>query len=681
MRDLSALKDGFSLITMGHSSARMYVGDAKDTTTELHTFSAKFNDPLVLVADHLNIVGNVQSSESVSVYARLMQVNRLNVDDPMGIPDSGITARDINLTVSEQLVVAGWLKGDDSVVIDVTSSTGIGGILGYPEINSFTGDLGSLIQGLNPGSRIEIQTSHSIISGSSVSALGAGSSLRMTAGTGMTILQGAVISARDDDASIALASTTWLHLDSGSAVTSGARFDYDGSTPIPVVTGNNASASIITAGELKLSGSVTAAGTLTMEAGETYNDFAEYFDTLPGRVLASSGDAVTITAILDGLRARTISDELRTLFSNAGLDLDTPAAVTAISPDAEYLPFENLSDADKARVAESLGYTVYAEGGYFDSLTGAFRETLTEGSLIASNAGYTLYEGPLYYNAESGFQSDFLQGPDYDYSNALVDWSGAGVAAPAADAGFDSLTGAQKMAVAAHLGYLFDYAGMPGDLWWDELGNPSGVHRPDTSANWADLSAEQKAIVVQYLDSGSGPKNFFNYNAPAGSKLLTTFNQGPVADYNNADIYWGDAGAPAADASFASLTAAQKAVVARALGFEVIEGQVWYKADAPEGQRLVTRFVDGVAADFDLDAIDWGGVRAPAEDATFESLSLAQRNIVLDALGYAILDKQVFYNPDAAADKQVILMPVQGDDGDYYNTTLEWGDEIGRAHV
>ena len=115
----------------------------------------------------------------------------------------------------------------------------------------------------------------------------------------------------------------------------------------------------------------------------------------------------------------------------------------------------------------------------------------------------------------------------------------------------------------------------------------------------------------------------------------------------------------------------QKKVVASALGYEVHEGVVHYNSDAPDGLQFVEAFVSGNVY-FAIDGIDWGGVRPPAEDASFEDLTPEQRAIVADTLGYAIYEQQVFYNADGGEGRQVLVTLVQGTD--YQNTTLDWGD-------
>ena len=203
-------------------------------------------------------------------------------------------------------------------------------------------------------------------------------------------------------------------------------------------------------------------------------------------------------------------------------------------------------------------------------------------------------------------------------------------------------------------------------------------HLTGAPSNAGNLSAitGQKAVVIAHLDSDDPKlaKNFFNYNAEPGRKLVSSFTQGPVTDYSNANIFWGDVGAPAADADFASLSVAQKKLVAASLGYAVYEGGAWYNPDAPSGQRLVTAFAVGQAADFDLGRIDWGGPPAPGDDASFEQLSAAQRAVVAAHLGYVQVDRQVFYNPAAQPGQQIRVDFTQGSGADYENKNVAWGD-------
>jgi hypothetical protein len=144
-----------------------------------------------------------------------------------------------------------------------------------------------------------------------------------------------------------------------------------------------------------------------------------------------------------------------------------------------------------------------------------------------------------------------------------------------------------------------------------------------------------------------------------------------VTDYSNDSIYWGSVAKPAQGTPFAALSAEQKKVVAASLGYQAYEGSTWYNASAPEGARIVQAFGQPGAAQFEVDSIDWGGVRAPADNAGFAQLTAAQRAIVAETLGYAQVEQQVFVNPNAAAGKQVLPTLTAG--VDYQNAAMDWG--------
>ena len=253
MRDYASLKDGFDEIRIGHDSGEtlMLVGDLKERNypnyIELETdddgalisdfygnrqgqivdttFDASGKDPISLVATRVNVVGNIQSSESVNVEARLAEINSQNINDPLGPPDSGIDAQTIRFMVDEQMVVSGWLRADDRIEGTVSGTTGEGSLLNFSEgPNSFTADVGSTIITRNDHSAIDITTSASVRIGTSIELGGVDSTATIDAGTGLVVLSGAVLAGRNDGAALNLNSGDYLHIESGGAVTAGAGF-------------------------------------------------------------------------------------------------------------------------------------------------------------------------------------------------------------------------------------------------------------------------------------------------------------------------------------------------------------------------------------------------------------------------------------------------------------------------
>jgi hypothetical protein len=760
-------------------------------------------------------------------------------------------------------------------------------------IISLSADKGSSIQSLKVGSTVDISTSHAISSATTIEALGADSQVKVIAGTGLTVLEGAAIVARSERAKITLqalgkpasggqgAVPGYIHLNSGSAVTSGARFDIQGATPVPVKTGTDATLEIRTNGELNIAGSVTAAGTLTIQSGKTVSDYADYFDTLPGRTLDTLGGA-DLAAALAGLNSGTImiTPALSAMLQGAKVGLGASPSVISL---ANFAPFSGLSTEAKAAVAASLGYTVYKDGGHYRPETDTFRATLTGGAVLREADGYTRQnpnaQGLVFYKADAPagqqVRATFVQGTLSDYSNASINWAAAGVTAPAAEASFKDLTATQKRVVAVSLGYTFDYSAIPLATWgslpfdyaqvslqewidastldfrntlsdsqWGNVPRPAtgtpyamlspaqkalvdrhvefsplqvdrltltgtfaagdkfgltingtrvevtvaaadigvdaaatraavaqklatavnasavavqvtaqadgdllrvrsdqglststpftlvldaneervqqsrggrlgfdklnfdqqllvvGKLRPAMDARWENLSLQQRDVVIAYID---GPdtvtqggqtlpvaKTFFKYDAAPGKRTVTiagpgqppttTLVQGLATDYSNAHIHWGSLAAPGADAAFATLTADQQRVVAKALGYEVYQGAVWFKAGAPEAQRLATQVVTGTPADFSLELIDWDGVSEPARkqvggvwrEASFEELTLGQQQAVARHLGYEAARGTFFVKAGAEAGRRILPLLVEG--GDYRNAQVDWGN-------
>ena len=65
----------------------------------------------MLLADHLVVQGNVQApADRLQVYTRTMSVESRNLHDPLGLPDSGVSADRVQLWVDEQLHVGGWVQ-------------------------------------------------------------------------------------------------------------------------------------------------------------------------------------------------------------------------------------------------------------------------------------------------------------------------------------------------------------------------------------------------------------------------------------------------------------------------------------------------------------------------------------------------------------------------------------------
>jgi len=621
MRDMDAFADGFSQINIGHDNAQysvvMYVGDIEDRQmgVELPVYYAKLTDKAQFTAGRINIVGDVQSSDIIGFTGSLSEVWKANFHDQLGAADSGVTASEVVFNLSEQIVVTGWIIGEDKVTINVHGSTGEKVIVGYgTEPNSVTADMGSAIYTTKSNSVVTIDTSASVIIATQLEAKGTSSSVVVKAGKGLTVLEGAVVTVREADSTIDMSAGTYVHINSGGAVTAGARFYYVGTTPMYEKIGNNASISILAKGEMKLSGSITSAGAMNLVGGgsDPANTYSDYFDTINGQTISTL--TVSMADIIDKLNSGTVDSAIIAALTTQHYSLGAGATATSVS---NYTPFSSLSDTQKMLVAQTLGYQINPVKDtvnltspvayYYNANASSGKQlltTFTEGGYTGSLSGYTRYEGTVYYNPSTNtVKTGFTEGAAVDYDKTLI-WGAVDGATKSAT--FEGLSSNDKERVATALGYTYD---------------------PDAKA-------------------------YYNYNAAAGKKLVTTFTQGTWSDYNSADVYWGTA------------TAGDMTVVAHALGYDVYSDGAWFRADAAEGKRIITKAAATGTPDYRIEDINWGGTARPADDASFEQLTIAQKQVVLNLLGYSEYQGDIYYNSTTKALASTVTYSV---------SSVDWG--------
>jgi hypothetical protein len=130
---------------------------------------------------------------------------------------------------------------------------------------------------------------------------------------------------------------------------------------------------------------------------------------------------------------------------------------------------------------------------------------------------------------------------------------------------------------------------------------------------------------------------YYNRTAPAGSQVLSGFVEGISADYNNALINWAAAGITGPtdpNATFASLTAAQKLVVVNSLGYLFDYDRIAYEdwSSVPFDYSTVSRaeWTDASSLNFALVISDaqWGTVAKPLTGTPYSGLTTAQQAVV-----------------------------------------------------
>ncbi|MFC1533492.1 hypothetical protein ACFL7M_09040, partial [Thermodesulfobacteriota bacterium] len=227
MRDLAALVDGFSLISIGHEHLgnRMTIGDVENAdevkgTGEPRVVHAVFKDPVSFYSEWISIQGDVKAlNNSLEFYANIIEIDSKNLHDPNGPADSGITAGSIFFDADEQMIVGGWVTASNSLTINVHSTTGSNNVISLPDgPNSLSTYEGSAMATLNDAGTLTVITSQSIKVTGTVTANGNGR-IDLSADAGSVTLAGSVFS---DSGSIAVSGDSVMQSEGGNIKTSGS---------------------------------------------------------------------------------------------------------------------------------------------------------------------------------------------------------------------------------------------------------------------------------------------------------------------------------------------------------------------------------------------------------------------------------------------------------------------------
>ncbi len=520
--DLAALKNGFSSINIGDVDDTIYIGDIKG--------DAILDDRLNLVANNIIVQGNANSNDAIVIATNTLEINRQNKKNPSGAPDSGLEANNFDIDIDEQFYLGGWLKAKNTLDLSVNNSDGIGSIYNEPSgTYSFIGDASGLIEANN----VNFTTSSDMKIGSKIT----GKNLNIQANGFVDLTDTGRIIVNEDNGAINLTSQKKILVN--GVLSAGASFDEASGDWIE--DGSNVTLTVEAQGELKLSGAISASGDMNLKGGTSEEDYANFFDTIPGSTIA------TVDVVNLNLVNNADLDGIKKLFEDNKIDLGDNFEFSNIDSLKE---FYELSDAQKDKVAQSLGYQTKTGTYYFNPEADASKQLLTtlKAGTVLDTSGYTHYSSTVFVNPKTfEIQSSFIQGQTPDYSNADIDWADGGVSAPSNNASFDSLSLAQKEVVADYLGYK----------------------------------------------TSDGGENWVNLGADFDKRYKTTFTQAYKIDYANNQIAWGDALTPSQTASFSSLTSAQKAVVAQSLGYDMYENGVYVNQNADDGYRFVERLVVG----------------------------------------------------------------------------------------
>ena len=189
-RDLAALADGFTLVTIGRNAAgsSMRVGDAFamqtiKATGEAREVDASFKDNTRLLAESFLVEGDARAPlDTLTLVGKSAEIRRVNVHTPNNSnPDSGLTAKQLVLDLQDTLQVGGWLIGEQTVDIDVAATTG--------EF-SVTTDVGSTIRQTASAGSLAITGNKGLRFAGEVSSAAANANPAIQAGTRLDLLGG-----------------------------------------------------------------------------------------------------------------------------------------------------------------------------------------------------------------------------------------------------------------------------------------------------------------------------------------------------------------------------------------------------------------------------------------------------------------------------------------------------------
>lgn len=287
--DFASIADDFNVVTIGHSEAGkvMHIGDIEDDPiikygSMTRDVNAALRNHTQFVAETIYVQGDVQAPDDLlEIIGHRVQVDSQNYHEPLGLPDSQLSAKQVQITAAEQLVVVGAIIGQDRVEIDITESKGKLPFFAYSnEVVSLKSDVGSRIESLNPGSVIDVDANRSIQIAGRVEVHGASSKADLDSQTKVTVLEGGLVVGRDANALLRLNAGELASVMPGGAVTAGARFDDVNGRPVAVQTAEGADVEINSPHELFIGGSVTSSDGMQLNSGTPKFDHSDYFSQI-----------------------------------------------------------------------------------------------------------------------------------------------------------------------------------------------------------------------------------------------------------------------------------------------------------------------------------------------------------------------------------------------------------------
>ena len=286
-RDLSALAEGFTLITIGDSTtAQMIFGDAMDADIIKKDGSPRdrdssFRDDVVFNATKIYIEGEVEAQAhagdplvTVQMNTERLHVKSKNINAPLGGLDSGITGDLLDLNgITQRMIVDGWVitnAGDIMIDIQGQGETYVSPMmeeaLESRRYNNFVQGIQGILQTNKPGGVIQIETANSVVMAGRTYVSGEGARITIEPGTFFELVQIAgAIYAPGENSLIEINAPAAAYIN-GEIL---AGIEWQGGVPVKVADG--ADVIITTPHELRIFGAVRSTDVMQLEGEDDWN--------------------------------------------------------------------------------------------------------------------------------------------------------------------------------------------------------------------------------------------------------------------------------------------------------------------------------------------------------------------------------------------------------------------------
>ena len=286
-RDLSALAEGFTLITIGDSTtAQMIFGDAMDAEIIKKDGSPRdrdssFRDDVIFNATKIYIEGEVEAQAhtgdplvTVQMNTERLHVKSKNINAPLGGLDSGITGDLLDLDgITQRMIVDGWVitnAGDIMIDIQGQGETYVSPMmeeaLESRRYNNFVQGIQGILQTNKPGGVIQIETANSVVMAGRTYVSGEGARITIEPGTFFELVQIAgAIYAPGENSLIEINAPAAAYIN-GEIL---AGIEWQGGVPVKVADG--ADVIITTPHELRIFGAVRSTDVMQLEGEDDWN--------------------------------------------------------------------------------------------------------------------------------------------------------------------------------------------------------------------------------------------------------------------------------------------------------------------------------------------------------------------------------------------------------------------------